>query len=86
MDLLGWNSPLAIVGMFVSAMLAANWLMRAAAGRRLPAFDCYVCGRKQMDRAARQWRFCPYCGVPRDSRKLSDIPGRRSVLDTPLKR
>ena len=79
---MAWDSPLYIIGMFVAAIGIASWLIRAAnPARRKTTFVCEVCGRKQRGPNPAEWRYCPYCGVPKDSRRLADLPPKRSVLD-----
>ena len=82
-DATAWNHPIFIVAMFVAAIAVAWWLIRAARPReREPSFECSVCGRRAQARVARDWRYCPYCGAPRDAKSLRDMPHRRrSIVD-----
>ena len=82
-----WDYPAIIVAIFVATMLVAIWIMRASTPkRRDPEFECMVCGRIQRYPSAKEWRYCPYCGVPSDSDRLGDLPRRRSILDIPRDR
>jgi len=77
-----WDYPIMIVGMVIVAVTITVWLMRSAATKPEPDFFCSVCGRSVRLRSSREWRYCPYCGVPRDSKRLSDLPGKKpSILD-----
>ncbi len=80
---MAWDYPVFIVAMFVLAIAIAVVIGRIAnPRRRRPSFECSVCGRRESARSAREWRYCPYCGVPRESRSLRDLPRRGvSVLD-----
>jgi len=79
---MAWDYPVVIIGVFLFAMLVAWAILRLASSPKAdPTFECDVCGRSQIILAAREWRYCPYCGVPRDSRDLRDLPRRKSVLD-----
>ena len=78
---MAWDYPFFIIAMFLGAMGIVVWMMRSAAGPRKPAFECDVCGRKRVPGDATDWRYCPWCGVPRESKSLRDLPPKRSVLD-----
>ncbi len=63
-----WNHPVIIfVGLFFGFAISW-WLFRRGASPGAPQFECDVCGRRQRGLSAREWRFCPYCGVPRGER------------------
>ena len=79
---MGWDNPIFIIGMFLGAMVIAGLLIRTGNPKGTVAFTCAVCGRKERARSARQWRYCPYCGAPRDARSTRHMPQhKRSVLD-----
>ncbi len=80
---MAWDYPVFIVAMFFLAMGIALVIMRVAnPRRRRAAFECSVCGRREAANSAKDWRYCPYCGVPRDSRSMRDLPRRGvSILD-----
>lgn len=81
---MAWDSPVAIIAMFLGALAVFWWLLRVGTPRDTgPAFDCFVCGRKERARVAAEWRYCPYCGVPRDSKTTKSLPrgGGKSILD-----
>ncbi len=79
---MGWDNPIFIIGMFLGAMGIAILLIRVSSPKSELAFECQVCGRKQRARSAGEWRYCPYCGAPRDARSTRHMPRRgRSVLD-----
>ena len=78
---MAWDYPFFIAGMFLASMGIIVWLTRSAASTRKPTFECDVCGRKRGPRDANDWRYCPWCGVPRESKSLRDLPRKRSVLD-----
>jgi hypothetical protein len=77
-----WDFPAVIIAAVAVALGVSYWLMRFSAERRLPAFSCEVCGRKQEGLLAREWRYCPYCGAPRGARSTADLP-RRSTRHEP---
>ena len=79
---MGWDNPIFIIGMFLGAMAIAIVLIRVGNPKGELPFACEVCGRKERARSARDWRYCPYCGAPRDARSTRHMPRRRrSVLD-----
>jgi hypothetical protein len=61
--MLGWDFPFGIVVTVVAGVVIAALLFRVGR-KKSPEFECDVCGRKQQGLAAREWRFCPYCGTP----------------------
>lgn len=77
-----WNFPEVIIIAIVIAVASSVWLIRSASGKK-PAltFVCTVCGRKQNAPMAREWRYCPYCGAPKDAKSTKDLPRRRSVFE-----
>ncbi|MEZ4272261.1 MAG: hypothetical protein R3C68_12790 [Myxococcota bacterium] len=70
---------------FVLALVAAlsitGWLIRIAGPRTKPTFECNICGRRHLEPMAHQWRYCPYCGAPRDTHRMGTLPSKKSVLD-----
>jgi len=78
-----WDYPILVVGTFIAAMAIALSLMRAGHKKAESAFfACAVCGRRTSDREAKNWHYCPYCGVPRGARSLRHRPKeRRSIVD-----
>ena len=70
--MLGWDFPFGIVVTVTVGVLIAAWLFRVGV-KKGPQFECSLCGRKQQGLAAREWRFCPYCGTPRSPPQR--IPG-----------
>ena len=77
-----WDYPVFIIAMFVAAIAVSVWIIRLASPRRPAAFECKVCGRRERGASARAWRYCPYCGAPRSSTRLGQMPHqRRSVVD-----
>lgn len=60
-----WNHPIFIAVALVVGLTLSWWLFRHGARPGPPDFECEVCGRKQRGLTARQWRFCPFCGVAR---------------------
>ncbi len=70
--MLGWDFPFGIIVTVVTGVLIAGWLFRA--GRQKPQqWECDVCGRRQPESAANEWRFCPYGGTPQ--KPPQRIPG-----------
>lgn len=80
---MAWDYPFFIIATLFAALGVAGAIIRAAQpGRKPPDFECAVCGRKQRGVTPREWRYCPYCGVPRDAKSLREMPRqRRSVVD-----
>jgi hypothetical protein len=76
-----WDYPFLIIAGFIGALLLAVWIMRAGTARGSPAFACEVCGRSIKSWSAREWRYCPYCGVPREAKDLRALPRKRSLAD-----
>lgn len=75
-----WNFPEVIL-LAVALTGAVTYLLIRAAGaasKRAPDFECDVCGRRQHNLYARQWRYCPFCGAPKDARGTQDLPRRAS--------
>jgi len=62
--MVGTDLPVGILITVVVGILVAAWLFRVGTRAR-PVFECILCGRKQPGLAAREWRYCPYCGHPR---------------------
>jgi ribosomal protein L37E len=59
-----WDQPVLFVLGIAGAVLVAGWLLRLGARQMTPDFECLVCGRRQRNVYAHQWRFCPFCGTP----------------------
>lgn len=80
---MAWDYPVFILAMFAGALAIAVGLMRLASGRTSEAaFRCAVCGRTAQGVTPRSWRYCPYCGAPKEAKGLQDLPTkRRSVVD-----
>jgi hypothetical protein len=76
-----WDYPIVVLATFAGALTVAGWLIRAAGTRTKPAFECEVCGRLVGTYSAREWRYCPFCGVPREATELRALPRKRSILD-----
>lgn len=76
-----WDYPVVIIAIFFGALVLARWLMRVGNPGRAPGFECEICGRIIQTYSAREWRYCPYCGVPRDSKDLRTLPRKKSILD-----
>ncbi len=74
-----WDFPVVIIAAVAVALVVSGWLMRAARAERPPAFVCAVCGGKHGGVAARQWRYCPYCGAPRGATSTAELPRRRGA-------
>lgn len=77
-----WDYPGVIVVALLFSMVVTAWLFRVGRAKVLPDFECVICGRKQIGGYAKQWRFCPYCGAPRDGKQIKSV----SILDVPLKK
>lgn len=78
-----WNFPGAIVLALGVAVAASLWLLRVSQGpSKGPAFLCSVCGRKEFGLSAKDWRYCPYCGAPKDALGTKDMPKRKSRYET----
>ncbi len=68
-----WDFPFVIVAA-VAVALAVSWaLIRVAAQKRPPAYECLVCGRKHDGVLGREWRYCPYCGAPRGAKSTAAL-------------
>jgi hypothetical protein len=78
-----WEYPVLILVMFFVAGFS-SWALLRAANRKQepPSFACSVCGRNAVGATPRQWRYCPFCGAPKDAKHLHQMPQkRRSVID-----
>lgn len=78
-----WNYPAVIVVAMLVAVTASLWLMRlAGTPTKNPPFSCGVCGRKELGLSAKDWRYCPYCGAPKNAKGTKDMPKRPSRYET----
>jgi hypothetical protein len=76
-----WDYPVVVIAVFIGAFAIAAWIMRISKPNAKPEFECDVCGRVIRTYSAREWRYCPYCGVPRESKDLAALPRKKSILD-----
>ena len=78
-----WQYPIFYVVALIAGAFVAWALLRLGdprTRRGRPTYLCTVCERKQTLLQAKEWRYCPYCGAPKNG-TLKDLPKRRSVLD-----
>ncbi len=68
-----WDFPMFIVAAVAIAVAVAYLIMRDASAKRPPAYECPICGRRSQTEAAREWRFCPYCGAPKEAKSTADM-------------
>jgi hypothetical protein len=68
-----WDFPVVIIAALGVALAITYLLIRASAVKRPPVFECSICGRRQDGGAAREWRFCPYCGAPRHAKHMAEL-------------
>ena len=79
---MAWDYPIFILATFATAAIVAGGFIRSAGHKPTPSFDCIVCGRRQLLPQARDWRYCPYCGAPKDAVGGHQLPRqRRSEID-----
>jgi hypothetical protein len=71
-----WNYPVVIIAALGAALFFYRLIVSAGQQRATPAFECLVCGRRQLGADAKTWRYCPYCGAPRDAKALSALMRR----------
>jgi len=76
-----WDHPIIIVPALMLAITIGFWIIRLAQRQpNAPSFKCNLCGLKDLARSAKQWRYCPNCGAPRNAHLLKDLPKRSKPL------
>jgi hypothetical protein len=76
-----WNYPIIIVPALLLAISIGFWIIRLAQRKpSTPPFECKLCGLKDRALSAKQWRYCPNCGAPRNASLLKEIPKRSKPL------
>jgi len=76
-----WDFPPYLFALILFAVVSAVVyvsvrLANTGESPTVATFVCAVCGRNQYFSAAKEWRYCPYCGVPKGSRSLADLPAK----------
>ncbi|MBN1961580.1 MAG: hypothetical protein JW841_11595 [Deltaproteobacteria bacterium] len=72
--MIAWDYPAFIIAAVVVALLITYGLLRATRKAQKPIYVCNICGRRHNAVGAYEWRYCPYCGAPRDAKTTADLP------------